>query len=88
MSTVTEKRGTGNRGTGGAAAKSQAAPPGRLEPTYEGDFVLDEPLLLDCGRSLGGTTLHYAAYGRLNAARDNAVLVCHALSGSARVGDW
>ena len=33
-------------------------------------------------------TLHYAVYGRLNAARDNAVLVCHALSGSALVGSW
>jgi homoserine O-acetyltransferase len=37
---------------------------------------------LDC------PTLHYAVYGRLNAARDNAVLVCHALSGSALVGSW
>ncbi|HEY1895082.1 MAG TPA: homoserine O-acetyltransferase [Terracidiphilus sp.] len=58
------------------------------EPTYEGDYVLDEPLLLDCGRRLAGATLHYAVYGRLNAARDNAVLVCHALSGSALVGSW
>jgi homoserine O-acetyltransferase len=58
------------------------------EPTYEGDFVLDEPLLLDCRRTLAGVTLHYAVYGRLNAARDNAVLVCHALSGSALVGSW
>ena len=58
------------------------------EPTYEGDYVLDEPLLLDCGRTLSGVTLHYAVYGRLNAARDNAVLVCHALSGSALVGSW
>ena len=58
------------------------------EPTYEGDFVLEEHLLLDCGRTLAGVTLHYAVYGRLNGARDNAVLVCHALSGSARVGDW
>ncbi len=57
-------------------------------PTYEGDFVLDEHLLLDCGRTLAGVTLHYAVYGRLNAARDNAVLVCHALSGSALVGSW
>jgi homoserine O-acetyltransferase len=57
-------------------------------PTYEGDFVLDEHLLLECGRTLGGVTLHYAVYGRLNAARDNAVLVCHALSGSALVGEW
>jgi homoserine O-acetyltransferase len=59
-----------------------------LEPTYEGDYVLDEPLLLECGRTLAGVTLHYAVYGRLNAARDNAVLVCHALSGSALVGSW
>ncbi len=58
------------------------------EPTYEGDYVLDEHLLLDCGRTLSGVTLHYAVYGRLNAARDNAVLVCHALSGSALVGSW
>jgi homoserine O-acetyltransferase len=58
------------------------------DPTYEGDFVLDQHLLLDCGRTLAGVTLHYAVYGRLNAARDNAVLVCHALSGSALVGAW
>jgi homoserine O-acetyltransferase len=57
-------------------------------PTYEGDFVLSEHLLLECGRALAGVTLHYAVYGRLNAARDNAVLVCHALTGSALVGSW
>jgi len=72
-------------------APGTEAPPAKVqipEPTYEGDFVLDVPLLLDCGRRLAGVTLHYAVYGRLNAARDNAVLVCHALSGSALVGSW
>lgn len=59
-----------------------------ISPTYEGDFVLREPLMLECGRVLQDVTLHYAVYGRLNAARDNAVLVCHALSGSALVGSW
>ena len=59
-----------------------------LAPTYEGDFVLDRPLELDSGRALPNPTLHYAVYGRLNAARNNAVLVCHALSGSALVGEW
>jgi len=72
---------------GAAKARVSKVTP-RNEPTYEGDFVLDEPLLLDCGRILAGVTLHYAVYGRLNAARDNAVLVCHALSGSAQVGLW
>jgi homoserine O-acetyltransferase len=71
-------------------AGSGASPPAKsfLAPTYEGDFVLDEPLLLECGRALAGVTLHYAVYGRLNTARDNAVLVCHALTGSALVGSW
>jgi len=59
-----------------------------LEPTYEGDFVLHNHLPLESGRILAKPTLHYAVYGRLNAARDNAVLVCHALSGSALVGSW
>ncbi len=77
--------GTAGAPAGAGAAKAGAQVP---EPTYEGDFVLDEPLLLDCGRVLAGVTLHYAVYGRLNAARDNAVLVCHALSGSALVGSW
>jgi len=79
MSTMTESRA----GTG-------ISPPATavLAPTYEGDFVLDEPLELECGRSLAGVTLHYAVYGRLNAARENAVLVCHALTGSALVGSW
>ena len=57
-------------------------------PSFEGDFVIDEVLSLESGEVLVNPTLHYAVYGQLNAARDNAVLVCHALSGSARVGDW
>jgi homoserine O-acetyltransferase len=77
-------------GAGQGTAKPGAKRPGTQipAPTYEGDFVLDEHLLLECGRTLAGVTLHYAVYGRLNAARDNAVLVCHALSGSAQVGSW
>jgi homoserine O-acetyltransferase/O-succinyltransferase len=79
---------TGTRRPADGAKSSPAAGARTLQPTYEGDFVLDEHLLLDCGRTLANPTLHYAVYGRLNAARDNAVLVCHALSGSAQVGSW
>jgi homoserine O-acetyltransferase len=61
---------------------------GGVAPTYEGDFVLEGHLPLECGRTLLQPVLHYAVYGRLNAARDNAVLVCHALSGSALAGSW
>ncbi len=61
-----------------------------IEPTFESDFTFanDEPFMLSAGGSLQPVTLRYAIYGELNEARDNAVLVCHALSGSARVGDW
>lgn len=57
-------------------------------PVFEGDFRLDEVVSLESGEVLSRPTLHYAIYGQLSEARDNAVLVCHALSGSARVGDW
>src|SRR5476649_348448 len=40
-----------------------------------------EPLALACGRSLPAYDLIYETYGQLNAARSNAVLICHALSG-------
>ncbi|MCB1890416.1 MAG: homoserine O-acetyltransferase [Rhodocyclaceae bacterium] len=42
----------------------------------------DAPLALRCGRTLPGFELVYETYGQLNADRSNAVLVCHALSGS------
>ncbi|AHL77204.1 homoserine acetyltransferase [Stutzerimonas stutzeri] len=40
-----------------------------------------EPLALACGRTLNDYQLIYETYGELNAARSNAVLICHALSG-------
>jgi homoserine O-acetyltransferase len=86
MSIMTEARLSAADQPGEAKVPSLASQ--SPAPTYEGDFVLDEHLLLDCGRTLAGPTLHYAVYGRLNAARDNAVLICHALSGSAQVGAW
>ena len=46
----------------------------------------DEPgteMPLDSGETLGPITLAYETYGRLNAQRSNAILVCHALSGDA-----
>ncbi|MES0872528.1 homoserine O-succinyltransferase MetX [Sinimarinibacterium thermocellulolyticum] len=42
---------------------------------------ITQPLTLDCGRTLPQHELMIETYGTLNAARSNAVLVCHALSG-------
>jgi homoserine O-acetyltransferase len=44
-----------------------------------------EPLPLRSGARLRDYTLAYETYGTLNAARDNAVLVCHALNASHHV---
>lgn len=41
----------------------------------------DQPLELDSGRTLPAYDLVFETYGELNAARSNAVLICHALSG-------
>jgi homoserine O-acetyltransferase len=43
--------------------------------------TFDTPLRLDCGRDLAPFTTAYMTYGKLNAAKSNAVLVCHALTG-------
>ena len=48
-------------------------------------MAFDTPLPLQSGASLPGYELVYETYGRLNAARSNAVLVCHALNASHHV---
>lgn len=45
----------------------------------------DQPITLAGGATLPGFELVYETYGELNAERSNAVLVCHALSGSHHV---
>jgi homoserine O-acetyltransferase/O-succinyltransferase len=44
---------------------------------------LPDPVRLDCGRELHPVRVAYETYGSLAPARDNVILVCHALSGDA-----
>ena len=47
-----------------------------------------QPLNFRSGATLSGYDLVYETYGTLNAARSNAVLVCHALNASHHVAGY
>ena len=71
--------------------------PGAYRPSMDQSSALTEPqhdsvtfpegLTLDCGRHLETLTVAYRCYGTLNAARSNAILICHALTGDQYVAE-
>jgi homoserine O-acetyltransferase len=50
-------------------------------------FSTDKPLKLDAGVELVPFQIAYQTYGALNAARSNAMLLCHALTGDQHVAN-
>ena len=52
------------------------------------DFVCPRAFTFKNGQELIGLTLRYETYGTLNATRDNAILICHALSGNHHAAGW
>src|SRR5262249_32740708 len=62
------------------APKTAAGSVGTVETQY---LDLPKPVALDCGRALFPVRFAYETYGTLSPARDNVILVCHALSGDA-----
>jgi len=67
------------------ASRSAAGSVGIVETQF---LDLPNPVALDCGRELHPIRIAYETYGSLSAARDNAVLVCHALSGDAHAAGF
>ncbi|HEY1777441.1 MAG TPA: homoserine O-acetyltransferase [Solirubrobacteraceae bacterium] len=53
---------------------------GAVETQY---MDLPNAVVLDCGATLHPVRVAYETYGALSPGRDNAILVCHALSGDA-----
>jgi homoserine O-acetyltransferase len=54
-------------------------------------FTFADPpqeMRLECGRSFGPITLAYETYGELSPAKDNAILILHALSGDAHAAGF
>ncbi|WP_130471874.1 homoserine O-acetyltransferase MetX [Candidatus Magnetaquicoccus inordinatus] len=56
---------------------------GVVQTQYVELFTSEKRLPLDCGASLGPVQVAYETYGTLNSERNNAILLCHALSGTA-----
>jgi homoserine O-acetyltransferase len=67
------------------ASKTAAGSVGVVETRF---VDLPKPLALDCGRELHPVRIAYETYGTLSPARDNAILVCHALSGDAHAAGY
>jgi homoserine O-acetyltransferase/O-succinyltransferase len=67
------------------ASKAAAGSVGTVETEF---LELPKPLALDCGRELHPIRIAYETYGTLSPARDNVILVCHALSGDAHAAGY
>ena len=49
---------------------------------------INQPLSMVCGSVLDEYSLVYETYGKLNATKSNAILICHALSGNHHVAGF
>jgi homoserine O-acetyltransferase/O-succinyltransferase len=68
-----------------AAAARAAGSVGSVETRY---LDLPSPVQLECGQALHPMRIAFETYGALSPARDNAIMVCHALSGDAHAAGF
>lgn len=58
---------------------------GLVATQYRELFSAEHPLVMECGERIGPITVAYETYGELSAEKDNAIFVCHALTGDAHL---
>jgi len=68
--------------------KTQAQSVGLTETRYFTFCQGDDRMTLTCGAELGPITIAYETYGELNTSGSNAILICHALSGTAHAAGY
>jgi homoserine O-acetyltransferase/O-succinyltransferase len=64
-------------------ARTDSESAGSVGKVIAQTLEVTEPFKLQYGETLSNVTVTYETYGELNATKDNAVLICHALTGSA-----
>jgi homoserine O-acetyltransferase/O-succinyltransferase len=70
------------------AESAQVSAPGSVGTVETQYLGLPAAVRLDCGRELHPVRVAYETYGSLSPARDNVILVCHALSGDAHAAGF
>lgn len=58
------------------------------EMTSDGENFVEKDFILENSVVLPQAELRYQTYGQLNEAKDNVVVVCHALTGNASLHTW
>ncbi len=61
---------------------------GLIETQFATLFDPPQPLVLASGKELGPITVAYETYGKLSPQKDNAIFICHALTGDAHAAGW
>jgi homoserine O-acetyltransferase len=58
------------------------------EMTADGESYIEKDFVLENSVVLPHAELRYQTYGQLNEAKDNVIVVCHALTGNASLHSW
>ncbi|UQZ88666.1 homoserine O-acetyltransferase [Deltaproteobacteria bacterium Smac51] len=61
---------------------------GHVQPRKAVFFESGPPLKLEAGGCLAPVEIEFETYGHLNPERDNAIFICHALTGDAHAAGW